>query len=63
MRGFSSARLADSDSPKSHDSIMAAGRYLAANGFADDHDHAIFRYNNLSRAQWTALARHPTQSR
>ena len=29
-----------------HDSIMAAGRYLAANGFADDHDHAIFRYNN-----------------
>jgi transglycosylase-like protein with SLT domain len=32
-----------------HDSIMAAGRYLAANGFADDHDHAIFRYNNSSR--------------
>lgn len=29
-----------------HDSIMAAGRYLAANGFADDHNHAIFRYNN-----------------
>ena len=29
-----------------HDSIVAAGRYLAANGFADDHDHAIFRYNN-----------------
>jgi Transglycosylase SLT domain len=29
-----------------HDSIMAAGRYLAANGFADDHDRAIFRYNN-----------------
>lgn len=29
-----------------HDSIMAAGRYLAANGFADDHDGAIFRYNN-----------------
>ncbi len=29
-----------------HDSIMAAGRYLAANGFADDPDHAIFRYNN-----------------
>ncbi|MGB8504214.1 transglycosylase SLT domain-containing protein [Mycobacterium sp.] len=28
------------------DSIMAAGRYLAANGFADDHDGAIFRYNN-----------------
>ena len=29
-----------------HDSIMAAGRFLAANGFADDHDQAIFRYNN-----------------
>lgn len=28
------------------DSIMAAGRYLAANGFADDPDHALFRYNN-----------------
>ena len=32
-----------------HDSIMAAGRYLAANGFVDDHDHAIFRYNNSNR--------------
>jgi membrane-bound lytic murein transglycosylase B len=31
-----------------HDSIMAAGRYLAANGFADDHDHAIYRYNNAN---------------
>jgi membrane-bound lytic murein transglycosylase B len=30
----------------SHDSIMAAGRYLAANGFTDDHDHALFRYNH-----------------
>lgn len=29
-----------------HDSIMAAGRYLAANGFASDPDHALFRYNN-----------------
>jgi membrane-bound lytic murein transglycosylase B len=29
-----------------HDSIMAAGRYLAANGFANDRDHAIYRYNN-----------------
>ena len=29
-----------------HDSIMAAGRYLAANGFADDRDRALFRYNN-----------------
>jgi membrane-bound lytic murein transglycosylase B len=31
-----------------HDSIMAAGRYLAANGFADDHDRAIYRYNNAN---------------
>jgi soluble lytic murein transglycosylase-like protein len=29
-----------------HDSIMAAGRYLAANGFANDHDHAIYGYNH-----------------
>jgi membrane-bound lytic murein transglycosylase B len=32
-----------------HDSIMAAGRYLAASGFADDHDGALFRYNNWDR--------------
>ena len=31
-----------------HDSIMAAGRYLAANGFGDDRDHAIYRYNNAN---------------
>jgi hypothetical protein len=31
------------------DSITAAGRYLAANGFANDRDHAIFRYNNSDR--------------
>jgi Transglycosylase SLT domain len=31
------------------DSIMAAGRYLAANNFANDPDHAIFRYNNADR--------------
>jgi len=31
------------------DAIMAAGRYLAANGFAGDPDHAIFRYNNASQ--------------
>ncbi len=37
----------DINSP--HDSIMAAGRYLAANGFADDRDHAIYRYNNASQ--------------
>jgi hypothetical protein len=29
-----------------HDSILAAGRYLAANNFAADHDHAIYRYNH-----------------
>ncbi|WP_099248291.1 lytic transglycosylase domain-containing protein [Mycobacterium sp. shizuoka-1] len=28
------------------DSIMAAGRYLAANGFSADPDHAIYRYNH-----------------
>jgi soluble lytic murein transglycosylase-like protein len=28
-----------------HDSIIAAGRYLAANGFSQDPDHALFRYN------------------
>ncbi len=31
------------------DSIMAAGRYLAANGFATDRDHALYRYNNSDR--------------
>jgi soluble lytic murein transglycosylase-like protein len=34
----------DINSP--HDSIMAAGRYLAANGFANDRDHAIYGYNH-----------------
>jgi membrane-bound lytic murein transglycosylase B len=34
----------DVNSP--HDSIMAAGRYLAANGFASDRDHAIYGYNH-----------------
>ena len=34
----------DIDSPR--DSIMAAGRYLAANGFARDREHAIYRYNH-----------------
>lgn len=32
-----------------HDSIMAAGRYLAANGFMNDRDQAIFRYNNAAQ--------------
>ena len=34
----------DIHSPR--DSIMAAGRYLAANGFANDRDRAIYHYNN-----------------
>jgi soluble lytic murein transglycosylase-like protein len=34
----------DVNSP--HDSIMAAGRFLAANGFANDRDHAIYQYNH-----------------
>ncbi|MCH9732146.1 MAG: transglycosylase SLT domain-containing protein [Actinomycetia bacterium] len=32
-----------------HDSIMAAGRYLAANGFTGDPDYALYRYNNSQR--------------
>lgn len=31
------------------DSIMAAGRYLAANGFAGDPDFALYRYNNSNQ--------------
>jgi soluble lytic murein transglycosylase-like protein len=31
------------------DSIMAAGRYLAANGFAKDRDYALYRYNNSNQ--------------
>lgn len=31
-----------------HDSILAAGRYLAANGFANDRDRAIYGYNHAS---------------
>ena len=34
----------DITSPR--DSIMAAGRYLAANGFAADRDRAIYHYNH-----------------
>jgi hypothetical protein len=37
----------DIHSPR--DSIMAAGRYLAANGFTNDRDRAIFRYNNATQ--------------
>ena len=32
-----------------HDSVMAAGRYLAANGFAGDPDYALYRYNNSNQ--------------
>lgn len=32
-----------------HDSIMAAGRFLAAHGFAGNRDQALFRYNNSNR--------------
>lgn len=39
---------AEGDINSSHDSIMAAGRYLAANGFANDRDHAIYRYNHAN---------------
>lgn len=38
-----------SDIHSPHDSIMAAGRYLAANGFASDHDRAIHRYNHSNQ--------------
>jgi hypothetical protein len=31
------------------DSILAAGRYLAANGFARNRDAALYRYNNSTR--------------
>jgi Transglycosylase SLT domain len=34
----------DVNSPR--DSIMAAGRYLAANGFASDRDRAVYGYNH-----------------
>ena len=41
---FAAYGSGDINSP--HDSIVAAGRYLAANGFATDRDHAIYRYNH-----------------
>jgi soluble lytic murein transglycosylase-like protein len=37
---------ADGDIQSPHDSIMAAGRYLAANGFGGNRDNALYRYNN-----------------
>lgn len=36
------------DIHSAHDSIMAAGRMLAANGFAGNHDSAIYSYNHSS---------------
>ncbi len=36
----------DVNSPR--DSIMAAGRFLAASGFANDRDHAIYVYNHAN---------------
>jgi soluble lytic murein transglycosylase-like protein len=35
-----------SDINSPHDAILAAGRYLAANGFANDRDHAVYAYNH-----------------
>jgi hypothetical protein len=32
-----------------HDSIVAAGRYLAINGFATHRDYALYRYNNSNQ--------------
>jgi membrane-bound lytic murein transglycosylase B len=37
----------DIHSPR--DSIMAAGRFLAASGFANDPDHAVFAYNHSNQ--------------
>lgn len=40
---------AGGDIKSAHDSIMAAGRHLAANGFGHAPDRALFRYNNSDR--------------
>ena len=40
---------AGTDIHSPHDSIMAAGRFLAAHGFARNRDAAIYRYNNSDR--------------
>lgn len=34
------------DIRSTHDSILAAGRFLAAHGFAESRDRALYRYNN-----------------
>lgn len=40
---------AGGDITADRDSIMAAGRFLAAQGFARDRDAALYRYNNSNR--------------
>lgn len=58
---------AGSDIHSAHDSILAAGRFLAAHGFADDPDSALYRYNNSDRYvravnQYAAvIAAHPDE--
>jgi membrane-bound lytic murein transglycosylase B len=37
------------DVRSSYDSIMAAGRYFAVNGFASHRDYALYRYNNSNQ--------------
>ncbi|MCV7414531.1 DUF1460 domain-containing protein [Mycolicibacterium litorale] len=46
MPGTFAAYGAGGDIRSPHDSIMAAGRYLAANNFARNPDAALWRYNN-----------------
>jgi soluble lytic murein transglycosylase-like protein len=43
------AAYGEGDIHSPHDSIMAAGRYLAVNGFASDRDYALYRYNNSNQ--------------
>ncbi|QZT55527.1 lytic transglycosylase domain-containing protein [Mycolicibacterium austroafricanum] len=50
---------AGTDIHSPHDSIMAAGRFLAAHGFARDRDQAIYRYNN-SRQYVRAINQYAT---
>jgi membrane-bound lytic murein transglycosylase B len=40
------AEYGEGDINDDHDAILAAARYLDANDFATDVDHALFRYNN-----------------
>jgi hypothetical protein len=43
------AAYGEGDILSPRDSIVAAGRYLAVNGFASDHDYALYRYNNSNQ--------------